>query len=495
MTLKPGRTYRLIEKGRAGLTCDAQGAALGGIPLAWAQPGTDGAPKWRVRPRGELADILGAAYRAQQATVVDRCHRGLQRIVARLETGDFALAGIEALMLRPPQIDVDGMAKLAAMELHKAHDAWENEPRLPAGQTGGGQWTSGAGGGERMSAGETPSNDRPDRPSRPTTDGSDEDVVVSPVRESRRQGPNGFYPNSAGGGVFYLPTTSGGHQVRPTEIHAFDAAAFQVGWADGTIELKDPKGRVFRTGTTPTELQRFNATTGRTLGVSIYAFPDTPLGSPEGPPTVEEQRRLAEEQAAQDAGTQASIQSPSGRVTSVAVGAMVALPLLALAPVAAETAPELSVNTAEGLWPESEQVGVSGSRPISQARAYESGIRAQYPEGGMSERVFSTMVNGERVSGVADGAAEIHGENTAIESKYVANWSRSIRNPLSRSGKTSWGLREQARMISQARKYSDNFDGGVVYHTNSRELASYYYQVFRSAGITRFRFVITPVGK
>ena len=34
MTLESGQTYRLLEKGGAGLTCDAQGVTLGGILLA-----------------------------------------------------------------------------------------------------------------------------------------------------------------------------------------------------------------------------------------------------------------------------------------------------------------------------------------------------------------------------------------------------------------------------------------------------------------------------
>jgi filamentous hemagglutinin len=52
---------------------------------------------------------------------------------------------------------------------------------------------------------------------------------------------------------------------------------------------------------------------------------------------------------------------------------------------------------------------------------------------------------------------------------------------------------EQQAMVSQAAKYSSGFEGGVIYHTNSAELATYYSQVFKDAGITNFKFVITPV--
>jgi hypothetical protein len=119
MTFESGRIYRLVAKDGAGLTCDAEGVALGGVPLAWARQGADGAPKWQARPRDEVADILGVAYGVQQAAVVDRCHRGLRRIASQLEKGDVALAGIETLMLRLPPIDPDRMAKLAAVEFRK----------------------------------------------------------------------------------------------------------------------------------------------------------------------------------------------------------------------------------------------------------------------------------------------------------------------------------------------------------------------------------------
>jgi len=54
---------------------------------------------------------------------------------------------------------------------------------------------------------------------------------------------------------------------------------------------------------------------------------------------------------------------------------------------------------------------------------------------------------------------------------------------------------EQAKMVDQAKKYSSGFDGGAIYHTNSPELASYYSKVFTDAGVTKFKFVITPATK
>jgi hypothetical protein len=415
---------------------------------------------------------------------------------------------MEALMLQLPRIGDDGMAKLAEVSaLAKGGDAWEDEPRVPAGQSGGGQWTTGGSGGST-----SPSQTRPQSSGKPSSgsvaptasrggasDKSDEIpeiVVPAPVAQSRRQSANGFFVNSTGAGVFFIPTTAGGTQVRPTEIHAEDASAFQVSWDEnGVISLKDAKGAIIKVPTAPDELRNFNATTGRALGITIYTFPGTPLASPESPPSPEEERDLAEARAAWLAGRQASEQSWSGRVTTGAVLATAALPAIALLPAAAEAPIAGPLNTAEELWPESEEVEVSGNRAIGQARSYEAGVRGQYPETTMKDRVFTTVVNGERVTGIPDTVAEIHEENTAVESKFVANWARSIRNPASRAGKTAWGRKAQEAMVAQARKYAANFKGGVVYHTNSRELAAYYYRVFRAAGITKFRFIITPVGK
>ena len=472
------------------------------MPLAWAHDG-EGALKWRVRSRNEVANILGTAYGPQPSAVIDRCHRGLRRIAAQFETGDVALAGIEALMLRLPSIDPDRMAKLAVAEYRRGGDAWQDEPRLPAGQTGGGQWTTGGGA--------SPGGGKPERSLRPASspprpervepasrsssagDGSDEVVVTSGVRPSRRQNPNGFYLNSAGGGVLFIPTVVSGQPVKPTEVHALDATAFQVGWGDGEIELKDATGRFYQTGTTPAELQSFNATTGRTLGVSIYAHPDTPLGSPDSPPTPEERRRLAEERAAWEAGVQASLDSPSGRLTTFVGENLVALPLLALAPLEAAAAPELWLNNVRGAWPATEGVAVNGGRAIDSAPSYEAAIRSIYPKISEQARSYRALMDGKWLRGKADTVARIFGKKTGIEIKYVRNWSKSILNPNSPVGSEYFAIRVRERMLLQARMYSNGFKGGAVYHTNSAELASYYYEIFKNAGIDNIRFIMTDI--
>jgi hypothetical protein len=299
------------------LTCDSEGAALGGIPVAWCSEGDDGASRWQTRSSDEIREILERAYGPQRGGVVERFHRGLRRVATHLEAGDVALAAMEALMLRLPSIGPDGMAKLAALnDLTKGGDAWENEPRAPAGQPDGGQWTTGgasagpatsashSGGTGRGRGGTTASQSDQSRSAGAANGGSVDEVVVhSLVPQSRRQSANGFFVNSAGGGVFFIPTTAGGPQVRPTEVHAEDAYAFQVSWDEnGVISLKDAKGTIVSVpATTPEEVRSFNDTTGRALGVSIYTFPGTPLASPDGPPTAEEQQRFDQEAAAQAA--------------------------------------------------------------------------------------------------------------------------------------------------------------------------------------------------
>ena len=140
-------------------------------------------------------------------------------------------------------------------------------------------------------------------------------------------------------------------------------------------------------------------------------------------------------------------------------------------------------------------VVVSGSRAIDKAQSYESGVRGMYGDTPFAERQYTALVDGQRVKGVADEVAVIGGKPTAIEAKFVDDWASSIRNPESPAGSKPWSVAEQTKMVDQAKKYSSGFDGGAIYHTNSPELASYYSKVFAEAGITNFKFVITPAAK
>ncbi|WP_165525540.1 DUF637 domain-containing protein [Psychrobacter pygoscelis] len=135
---------------------------------------------------------------------------------------------------------------------------------------------------------------------------------------------------------------------------------------------------------------------------------------------------------------------------------------------------------------------VSGTRAIDKSSKYEEGVRSLYNNATFSQRQYSVIINGVRVNGVADDVTSISGRLTAVEAKYVDDWNKSIRNPLSSIGDKPWAVSEQNKMVEQARKYSHAFEGGVIYHTNSTELASYYSQVFKASGVSNFKFIISP---
>lgn len=146
MNLSLGRPFRLVPRGGPGLSCDDAGVALGDVELVRTQ-GDDRLGS-EVRSVEELNEILRLAYGGQSAEVVQRCHRRLRRTAAQLEAGNFALASLEAVMMGFPELSPAAMAKLSAfVDLEKAGTAWQDEPRIPAGQPGGGQWTTGGSGG------------------------------------------------------------------------------------------------------------------------------------------------------------------------------------------------------------------------------------------------------------------------------------------------------------------------------------------------------------
>ncbi|WP_434560939.1 hypothetical protein [Pseudomonas sp. Z4-20] len=136
---------------------------------------------------------------------------------------------------------------------------------------------------------------------------------------------------------------------------------------------------------------------------------------------------------------------------------------------------------------------VSGTRAIDKAQSYESGLRDLYGSVPYAERQYTTVINGQRVNGVADNVTIVNGQRTAVEAKFVEDWGSSLRNPASPVGSKPWSAAEQTKMVDQAKKYSSGFEGGVIYHTNSPELASYYSKVFTDAGVKNFKFVMTPV--
>ena len=140
-------------------------------------------------------------------------------------------------------------------------------------------------------------------------------------------------------------------------------------------------------------------------------------------------------------------------------------------------------------------VTVSGRRAIDLGQSYEIGVRNLYGKVPFKQREYDAFVNGEWVSGVADNVTRVNGKNTAVEAKFVEDWNASLRNPNGQNGQYPWSVREQQKMVDQATKYSLGFEGGVIYHTNSTDLATHYSNLFNKLGIQNTKFVITPANR
>ena len=61
MTSPTQRADRLVRRGGAGLACDQEGLALGGVDLAGVQTDERGMRRCVMRPPEEIAEILGQA--------------------------------------------------------------------------------------------------------------------------------------------------------------------------------------------------------------------------------------------------------------------------------------------------------------------------------------------------------------------------------------------------------------------------------------------------
>ena len=145
MNFPLARMYRLAPRGGGGLACDKAGVALGPADLARIGADAAGRRRCEIRPRQGLGRILSAVYGSQPQDVILRLHCGLSRAAKAIEAGDLCLAGIETVLLGLPDPSPQALAKLA--ELEKGGTAWQDEPRVPAGQPDGGQWTTGEGAG------------------------------------------------------------------------------------------------------------------------------------------------------------------------------------------------------------------------------------------------------------------------------------------------------------------------------------------------------------
>jgi hypothetical protein len=159
--------FRLSAAGDgAGTRCDETGAFVGAQPIVVHVPNDHGCESWRARPVAELNEALSRAYDLP----VDMSPRvgALATIAAALNSGNLARAQVAALQLRLPNLPVvaqgrypeEDKFKLACLlwqsgvlgtaayiQLYRRIDKRDvsNQPRVPAGQPGGGQWTTDGG--------------------------------------------------------------------------------------------------------------------------------------------------------------------------------------------------------------------------------------------------------------------------------------------------------------------------------------------------------------
>jgi hypothetical protein len=225
--------YRLAPRGGAGLACDETGVALGATDLARVHLDAGGRRWCEVRPPGEIGRVLKAAYGPQPDAVVQRLHRGLNRTARWLEAGDLCHAGVEAVMLGFPDLTPTAMAKLAELaDLEKRGAPWEDEPRVPAGQAGGGQWTTGGGGGGAAARAKPlrtpppPPSARPEQPIQPRDDWADRPTAAKPPTHLYTQQPqatlnDGVYYFGDGQGPGSQPTTLDDGVYRPSDRPRF----------------------------------------------------------------------------------------------------------------------------------------------------------------------------------------------------------------------------------------------------------------------------------
>lgn len=117
--------------------------ALGPVALAKNVPDAAGKRRYCLLSLEDMSQVFRLAYGSMPASEIERRCRGVARVTELLVVNEDALAGIYAVLMAFPDIALDGMAKLAAVaSLRKYNPNWEDEPRIPAGNPGVGEWTN-----------------------------------------------------------------------------------------------------------------------------------------------------------------------------------------------------------------------------------------------------------------------------------------------------------------------------------------------------------------
>jgi hypothetical protein len=115
----------LFTRGEAGLCCDEDGVALGLVRLVEKCDAVPG-KRYRICSPEVFVKAFVTAYGKPPLDVALHFYEGLGRVMKSLDKGDLTLAMMKAIFLGFPEIEPEGMAKLAMCELGKSnldHDA------------------------------------------------------------------------------------------------------------------------------------------------------------------------------------------------------------------------------------------------------------------------------------------------------------------------------------------------------------------------------------
>ena len=487
--------FHLSSPGANGVSCNADGASVGAIPLLNRLQKEDDKGAWHPRACEELSEQISALYNLP----IDMSSKsgGLKAIANALNEGDMVRAQIATVLLGNP--DVPPLSKDACprgrmikliRDLHwSGLLKWDSDehPRWPAGTPDdnggkkGGKFAP-KGEGNGTSASSAPPSETPGAARMTTRRDLDTSPPQTKPIDTKQEG---FW------------------QTLGSRLsHEAKSALRQIGQMQVAESENDFAAANEGANAVSQDLRAY-AEYRRQLWLDNH-------GHPFQVPAIEADDPLSERAALMGhfvLEPKAPLTRPATNadwidplINLASFGAMGAgIPFRFAGPIteaidAADIA-TTSTNVAERTFATTEGLAVRGSRAIDRAASYEAGVQKLYGDVPLSQRSFRTTVDGWEVSGVADSTTMLDDQPAAVDAKYVDLWTASLRNPESEIGAEPWAIAEQQNMMQQAKAYSSSFRGGVVYHTNSVELANYYTDLFEKAGIKNFRFKITPASK
>jgi hypothetical protein len=256
MLAMPGlRAFSLAAKrGSEGVSCDANGVFVGGVPLL--QPPSTGTPYWTARGAAELNKELSVRYRLPIEIASKAGSLGL--ITAALNRGDVAMAAIAAVQMQIPDppplakaVESPGDLARRASDLRRSRllKVWEPEEHPRTGTPPNPGWFA-----PKSGASEGPVYAEMDEPDR-----EDPERRFHPVESIG--GGGGFAP---GGSQPELPLQEGSsNPPNPGEAPARPSSPDATPRRSWT--LPDPKSKLPFMGETEPQLAPY--TDGKTSGI------------------------------------------------------------------------------------------------------------------------------------------------------------------------------------------------------------------------------------